>query len=153
LAVPEAAGGVGGRMAGVAALCEEGGRHALPSPLVATLCSAFALRAAGTPEAGAWLARIAPRAAASLAIPDARGSWDPEECGVAARADGADLVLSGAAHFVQDAFKADFLVVSARGERGLVLCAVRPGAAGVALHQDHIHDLTRDQATAHFDGA
>ncbi|HKA16482.1 MAG TPA: acyl-CoA dehydrogenase, partial [Myxococcota bacterium] len=78
--------------------------------------------------------------------------WDPEECGVAARADGADLVLSGAAHFVQDAFKADFLVASARGERGLVLCAVRPGAAGVALHQDHIHDLTRDQATLRFDG-
>src|SRR5439155_26299894 len=51
LAVPEAAGGVGGKMVGIAALVEEVGRHALPSPLVATLCSAFALRAAGTPAA------------------------------------------------------------------------------------------------------
>jgi alkylation response protein AidB-like acyl-CoA dehydrogenase len=153
LAVPESAGGVGGRMVGIAALVEEIGRHALPSPLVATLCSAFALRAAGTPAADAWLARIADGAAASLAITDARGSWQLEDCGVGARSDGADLVLSGAAHFVQDAFKADLLVVSARGESGLVLCVVPADGAGVALGQDHIHDLTRDQATARFDGA
>jgi alkylation response protein AidB-like acyl-CoA dehydrogenase len=152
LAVPESAGGVGGRMVGIAALVEEVGRHALPSPLVATLCAAFALRAARTPEADAWLARIADGAAASLAITDARGSWNPEDSGVAARADGDELVLSGAAHFVQDAFKAEFLVVSARGERGLVLCAVPVNGAGLALAQDHIHDLTRDQATARFDG-
>ncbi len=153
LAVPESAGGVGGRMVGIAALVEEVGRHALPSPLVATLCSAFALRAAVTPAADGWLARIADGVAASLAITDARGSWQPEDCGVLARSDGASLVLSGAAHFVQDAFKADFFVVSARGERGLVLCAVPAGTAGVALGQDHIHDLTRDQATVRFDEA
>jgi alkylation response protein AidB-like acyl-CoA dehydrogenase len=153
LAVPESAGGVGGRMVGIAALVEEVGRHALPSPLVATLCSAFALRAAATPAADGWLARIADGAAASLAITDARGSWQPEDCGVTARSDGASLVLSGAAHFVQDAFKAEFFVVSARGERGLVLCAVPADTAGVALGQDHIHDLTRDQATVRLDGA
>ena len=61
--------------------------------------------------------------------------------------------LSGAAHFVQDAFKADVLVVSARHESGLVLCAVPADSAGTALGQDHIHDLTRDQATVHFEGA
>src|SRR5688572_11171800 len=151
LAVPESAGGVGGRMVGIAALVEEVGRHALPSPLVATLCTAFALREARTPAADVWLARIADGAAASLAITDARGSWDPADCGVAARADGGDLVLSGAAHFVQDAFKADFFVVSARGANGIVLCAVPAGAAGTALEQNHIHDLTRDQATLRCD--
>jgi alkylation response protein AidB-like acyl-CoA dehydrogenase len=153
LAVPEAAGGVGGKMVGIAALVEEVGRHALPSPLVSTLCAAFALRAAGTPSADAWLARIADGAAAALAITDARGSWDPEHCGVAARADGSGLVLSGMAHFVQDAFKADFLVVSARRENGLVLCVVPTDGAGVVLGQDHIHDLTRDQATVRFEDA
>ncbi len=152
LAVPESAGGVGGKMVGIAALLEEVGRHALPSPLVATLCSAFVLRAANAPAADAWLARIADGAAASLAITDARGSWDPEDCGVTARADGAGLLLAGAAHFVQDAFKAELLVVSARGERGVALCVVPADAAGLALHQDHIHDLTRDQATVRFDG-
>ena len=153
LAVPEAAGGVGGKMVGIAALVEEVGRHALPSPLVETLCAAFALRAAGTPEADAWLARIADGTAVSLAITDARGSWEPEDCGVTARADGTGLVLSGEAHFVQNAFKTDALIVSARGARGLVLCAVARDAAGVSLRQDHIHDLTRDQATVHFENA
>jgi alkylation response protein AidB-like acyl-CoA dehydrogenase len=152
LAVPESAGGVGGRMVGIAALVEEVGRHALPSPLVATLFAAFALRAAGTPQGDSWLKRIADGAAASLAITDARGSWDPEDCGVAARTDGDDLVLSGSAHFVQDAFKADFFVVSARGANGLVVCAVPAGAAGTALEQNHIHDLTRDQGTLRCDG-
>jgi alkylation response protein AidB-like acyl-CoA dehydrogenase len=152
LAVPEAAGGVGGRMVGIAALVEEVGRHALPSPLVATLCSAFALRAAGTAEANAWLARIADGGAATLAISDARGSWDPADCGAVARADGGALVLSGAAHFVQDAFKADFFVVSARREAGIALCVVAADAPGVQIAQDHIHDLTRDQATVRFEG-
>jgi alkylation response protein AidB-like acyl-CoA dehydrogenase len=155
LAVPEAAGGVGGKMVGIAALVEEVGRHGLPSPLVATLCAAFALRAARSPEADAWLARIADGAAAALAITDARGSWDPGDCGVTGVASGAGIELSGAAHFVQDAFKADVLIVSARrgGHDGtLSLCAVPTDAAGVTLSQDHIHDLTRDQATAHFEG-
>jgi alkylation response protein AidB-like acyl-CoA dehydrogenase len=152
LAVPESAGGVGGKMVGIAALVEEVGRHALPSPFVATICAAFALRAARSAAADAWLARIADGAAASLAITDARGSWEPDDTGVTARADGADLVLSGAAHFVQDAFKADFFVVSARGARGIVLCAVPADAAGALLVQNHIHDLTRDQATVKLDG-
>jgi alkylation response protein AidB-like acyl-CoA dehydrogenase len=153
LAVPESAGGVGGKMVGIAALVEEVGRHALPSPLVATLAAALVLRAARTPAADAWLARIADGTAAALAITDARGSWQPEDTGVTARADGNGVVLSGPAHFVQDAFKADVLIVSARTERGLVLCAVPRGAAGVALSQDHIHDLTRDQATVRFENA
>src|SRR5215510_4178568 len=55
LAVPESAGGVGGKMVGIAALVEEAGRHALPSPLVATLSAALVLRAAHTPAADAWL--------------------------------------------------------------------------------------------------
>jgi alkylation response protein AidB-like acyl-CoA dehydrogenase len=152
LAVPESAGGVGGKMVGIAALVEAVGRHALPSPFVATLCAAFALRAARSEAADAWLARIADGAAASLAITDARGSWEPDDTGVTARADGASLVLSGAAHFVQDAFKADFFIVSARDERGVVMCAVPKDAAGVTLVQNHIHDLTRDQATLALDG-
>jgi len=152
LAVPEAAGGIGGKMVGITALAEEVGRHALPSPLVATLCATFALRAARTPAAGAWLARIADGAAAALAITDARGSWDPSDCDMSARPQGGDLVLSGAAYFLQDAFKADVLVVSARRDGAGVLCAVPWDAAGVSLAQDHIHDLTRDQATVRFDG-
>jgi alkylation response protein AidB-like acyl-CoA dehydrogenase len=146
LAVPEAHGGLGIRMAGIAGLIEEVGRHALPSPLVATLDATFALRSAGA-AAGPWLARIADGASASLAIADARGSFQPGACDVRARADAGDLVLSGAAHFVQDAFKADLFVTTARAGGALLLCVIPADAAGVELAQDHIHDLTRDQAT------
>ncbi|MGH0031172.1 MAG: acyl-CoA dehydrogenase family protein [Myxococcota bacterium] len=150
LAVPEPAGGLGVNLAGVAGLLEEVGRHALPSPLPSTLQASFVLRELGEP-AHPWLARIADGTAACLAVTDERGSWEPTDCGVRARDPGDGLVLSGAAHFVQDAFKADLLVVSARLASGVAVCAVPADAAGVRLAQDHIHDLTRDQATVHFD--
>src|SRR4030095_7946588 len=79
LAVPESAGGVGGKMVGIAALVEEAGRHALPSPLVATASPALAWRAAHTPAGDVWLARIADGTSAALAVTDARGSWNPED--------------------------------------------------------------------------
>ncbi len=149
LAVPEAAGGLGIKTVGIAGLVEEVGRHALPSPLIPTLCATAALRAAGA-EALAWLSRIADGASASLATTNARGSWEPEDCDVTARSDGDGLLLSGSAHFVQDAFKADLLVATARRGDDVVLCVVPTNAEGVELSQDHIHDLTRDQATVRF---
>ena len=150
LAVPEEHGGIGAPMAGIAGLVEEVGRHALPSPLVATLCASFVLRECA--DGSATLSRIADGASASLAITDARGSWEPGDSDVSARGEGDGLVLDGRAHFVQDAFKADAFVVSARTENGLALCVVPANAEGVALQQDHIHDLTRDQATVTFEG-
>jgi alkylation response protein AidB-like acyl-CoA dehydrogenase len=129
---------------------EEVGRAALPSPLVATLNATYLLREAGL-AAHAWLSRIADGAAASLAITDETGSWSPRRTGVRATVGGTGLTLSGAAHFVQDAFKADLFVVNAAADEGHRLCVVAADAPGVRLAQDHIHDLTRDQATVHFE--
>jgi alkylation response protein AidB-like acyl-CoA dehydrogenase len=143
LAVPESAGGLGTSLTGIAGLVEEVGGHALPSPLIATLCATYVLREAEA--AGPYLSRIADGSTASLAITDARGSWDPTSCDVRAQADGDALVLNGTACFVQDAFKADFFVVSARTDGELALCVIEADAGGATLAQDHIHDLTRDQ--------
>jgi len=151
LAVPESAGGVGVKMVGIVGLVEEVGRHGLASPLVATLTATFALRAAGTDAAGTWLARIADGKSASLAMTDETGAWEPGATSVEARASGDDLRLGGRAHFVQDAFKADFFVVSARRGNENLLCVVPVDAKGLEVSQDHIHDLTRDQATLRFD--
>jgi alkylation response protein AidB-like acyl-CoA dehydrogenase len=154
LAVPEEAGGSGFRTVGVAALVEEVGRHALPSPLVATLGATWALRCGDEDVAKPWLGRIADGATGSLAITDREGTWEPTATGLTAEADGAGVTLSGEAHFVQDAFKADLLVASARlgdATDPLVLCVVPADAAGVTLEQNHIHDLTRDQATVRFE--
>jgi len=152
LAVPERDGGADVRLVGIAGLVEEVGRHCLPSPLVATLNASQALRAAGTEEAHRALARIAAGAPATLAITDHTGAWDPARTDIEALPQGEGFSLSGRAYFVQDAFKADLLVVNVRTPDGSALCAVPCEAVGVTFHQDHIHDLTRDQATVHFAG-
>ncbi len=152
LAVGEEEGGAAISMAGIAGLVEEIGRHALPSPLVPTLAASLVLREAGGHVAKALLTQIAQGAAATLAITGERGGWDPADPPLSARDDGDALVLDGTAFFVQDAFKAERLLATARLGGEVVLCAVAPTAAGLALQADHIHDLTRDQATVRFEG-
>jgi alkylation response protein AidB-like acyl-CoA dehydrogenase len=151
LAVPEAAGGAGMKNVAVAALAEEVGRRAMPSPLLSTLLTTFVLREAGTGAATYWLERIAGGASGALAVTDAEGSWEPEDTAVRAEARGSDVVLDGTACFVQDARKAAFFVVSASAEGKIGLYAVAADDPGVTISPDHIVDLTRDQARVSFD--
>ncbi|MBW2241101.1 MAG: acyl-CoA/acyl-ACP dehydrogenase [Deltaproteobacteria bacterium] len=150
LAVPETAGGAGFKAAGIVGLVEEVGRHALPSPLISTLNATYVLREGEPDAAAAWLARIADGASATLAITDARGSWAAGDTDVSAREEGDAIVLSGRASFVQDAQKAELLVTTARLGDALLLCVVPSDAAGLEFERDHIHDLTRDQASIGF---
>ena len=157
LAVPEAAGGAGIATVAVAAVAEEAGRAALPSPLISTLQATFILREAG-PAAHAWLARIAGGEAATPAVTNSHGSWDANDTDVVARIDAGagttqSVVLDGTACFVQDARKAGFFVVAARDASGATGAGSRTGlycvpadAPGVTIHPDRIVDLTRDQA-------
>lgn len=152
LAVGEAEGGTGISLVGITAIVEEVGRHALPSPLIPTLMASLLLREAGGEVARQLLTRIASGATASLAITDDRGSWEPGDTPLGAVEEAGDLVLHGDARFVQDALKADILIASARLGDRVVLCVVEADAAGLSLEADHIHDLTRDQASVHFNG-
>src|SRR6188508_874439 len=136
---------------GWAALAEEVGRAALPSPLISTVLATYVLRSAASPAASEWLEKIATGTPATLAVTDARGSWEPADTGVRARRERGGIVLSGSASFVQDARKAQLFVVSARSDAGLGLYAVTADAPGVTIAPDHIVDLTRDQATITFD--
>jgi alkylation response protein AidB-like acyl-CoA dehydrogenase len=95
LAIPEASGGAGLQHAGIAGLVEEVGRHALPSPLIATLNATFVL--AEAENAGDWLGRLADGTTASLAITNRQGSWEPSHGDLSATATGSDVVLDGAA--------------------------------------------------------
>jgi alkylation response protein AidB-like acyl-CoA dehydrogenase len=147
LAVPEATGGIGMKMIAVAALAEEIGRVAMPSPLLSTLVATMVLRAAG---ASTWLERVAGGDAASLAATNADGSWEPGDTDVTATAAGDGVTLAGTAAFVQDARKAGFFVVSAKGPGGIGLYAVPADAPGLTIAPDRIVDLTRDQATLTF---
>lgn len=152
LAVGEAEGGSDISLVGIAGIVEEVGRHALPSPLIPTLMASLVLRAAGGEVASEILKRIAGGATASLAITNDRGSWAPEDAPLIAREEAGDLVLHGDARFVQDAFKADLLIGSAKLGDQRILWVVETNADGLSLLADHIHDLTRDQASIHFDG-
>ncbi|WAS95248.1 acyl-CoA dehydrogenase family protein [Nannocystis punicea] len=143
VAVPERAGGFGMGLVAIAGLVEELGRAAVPSPLVATLCSTYVAAACDTDAARQLLLRIAAGLSVSLAITDRRGSWAPEDTDVAVDEAGA---LSGTAWFVQDARKVAGLIVKARSPRGVGLYLVDVDAAGVTIVPDAILDLTRDQA-------
>jgi alkylation response protein AidB-like acyl-CoA dehydrogenase len=148
LAVPESADGMGMGAVAVAGLCEEAGRAAFPSPLLATLNTTYILAACGTPAAGEALAEIIGGAAVSYAGIDSRGSWEALDTDVTVT----DGKLNGTACFVQDAQKVQYLVVKARGESGVGLYWVASSAEGVSSSPDAIVDLTRDQARVEFSG-
>jgi alkylation response protein AidB-like acyl-CoA dehydrogenase len=151
LAVPETAGGAGMKCVAVAALAEEIGKRAMPSPLPSTLLATFVLREAGGEAARQWLEKIVGGASATLATTNEEGSWEPEQTGVRAEVRGSEAVIDGTAHFVQDARKASFFVVSAAAGGKVGLYAVPSGHPGVTIRPDHIIDLTRDQARVSFD--
>lgn len=150
LAVPEAQGGSDISMVGIAAMLEESGRYALPSPLIPTLSASVVLRLAGGENADGYLENIAGGTSASLATTNERGSWEPADAPLTATRDGDGYVLSGTAFFVQDAFKAQLFVASAAFEDTTLLFVVTPQTEGLITQQDHIHDLTRDQASLLF---
>ena len=136
LAVPEAAGGLDMGLVAAAAIQEEIGRAACPTPLTATLQSTFVLRAAG---ATSVLAEIAEGKAMALAIYGEEGSLSAESTDVTASGN----QLNGTSWYIQDASKADAFIVSARSADGIGL--YRVGRDQVVLHNDLIVDLTRDQ--------
>lgn len=148
LAVPESAGGIGMSAVAVAALAEEVGRAAFPCPLVSTINATYVLANCGTDEATAVLGQIAEGKTATLAITNQQGSWASTDTDVSAEGD----TLNGTAWFVQDAQKADLLVVKAKSDQGIGLYVVSATAEGVNLVADSIVDLTRDQAHIEFNG-
>ena len=151
LAVPEEDGGAGMGLVTAAAVAEEIGRAAMPSPLTSTLQTCFVLREANVAACRPWLAKIAEGASATLALTGADGSLEPDSTQVQATSSENGALLNGTSYFVQDAQKADFAVVAARNERGIGLYAVALDAPGMTLLPDRIVDLTRDQGRLRFD--
>lgn len=143
LAVPESAGGVGLPWVAVAALLEEAGFAAFPSPLLSTLQATAVLVACGN-AAETALGEIAEGVAATIAVMDATGSCTPGAVKLVGDK------LEGVACFVQDAGKCDRLLVLAQDGDEPALCWVEMDAEGIDVAQDAIIDLTRDQARVSF---
>jgi alkylation response protein AidB-like acyl-CoA dehydrogenase len=144
--VPEAAGGIGMPLVAAVALAEEAGRAAFPSPLIATFNTTFVLRECASAAANSLLAEIAAGKPMTLAITNKVGSWEPADTDVSVTAG----KLNGSAWFVQDAGKAEGLLVSARADAGVGLYYVEKTAPGMTMTADGIIDLTRDQAHINF---
>jgi alkylation response protein AidB-like acyl-CoA dehydrogenase len=136
LLIPENFGGAAQTMLEAALVYEELGRALAPTPhFVSSVLSAGILLAAGSDaQKSEWLPRIA-RGDAVITV-----AWlEPErgfgEVGVqlAARAEGAELVLTGTKRHVQWAGAADRLLVLARSDVGIELLLVDPSTPGVRL--------------------
>lgn len=152
LTIAEEQGGVAMPLVAAAAVAEEAGRAALPSPLLATLCATEVLKACESDNARAALETIAGGSAASLATVGEEASWETADADVVATPTASGFTLSGSAHFVQDARKSAFFVVAARTEGGTLLVRVDADAPGLTLEADRITDLTRDQASLALSG-
>ena len=146
--VPEPEGGVGMPLVAAVALAEEAGRAGFPSPRLSTFQAAHILRACNTGAAREALRGIAGGVAMGVAMHDRRGEFGDGATDVTCT----DGRLHGEASFVQEARKAERILVRARHADGCGLYLVETGAGGLEVAADAIVDLTRDQATLYFEG-
>jgi alkylation response protein AidB-like acyl-CoA dehydrogenase len=149
LAIPEAHGGQGFSFLEVGIALEEMGRHLAGGPYLASaVIAAQAIASGATPaQQAAWLPAIASGdTIATLAVLEAAGDPGLDRIETVCTKSGDGYRVSGRKVAVLDAANADLLLVAARGEAGLSLLALRPGAPGVAVKPWDGLDLTRKLA-------
>lgn len=157
VALPEAAGGIGGGMTELAILLAAAGRHLALEPFVGTLVTgAMAVQKAGTPEQQAILADVA-SGSKKLAFchGEPQAGYARDHVTSIARKDGDGYVLDGEKGFTLHAHAADVLIVSARtgdATAPVQLFFVPRDADGVTLNTAPALD-GRQGATVTLDGA
>ncbi|HVA03148.1 MAG TPA: acyl-CoA dehydrogenase family protein [Acidimicrobiales bacterium] len=132
LAVPEEDGGLGLGFVELAVVCEQLGLVICPAPFLATATQFVPalLHAGSTEQRSRFLGAVAQDGiAATLAVAEAAGNFDPSSITTTATPDGASYILDGEKHFVFDADVAVEAVVAARlpgttGEDGVALFVV-----------------------------
>lgn len=121
--LPEASGGLGMKIADLAAIHHEVGRAALPEPLTIVPLVAQALALGSNADLAARLipGLIAGERIGTLAWQGPRGAIGPHDAGPEAKLDGDGWRLSGKARFVACASAATGAVVASRTEVGVAL--------------------------------
>ncbi len=151
--IAEQRGGMGMGFFALTLLCEEAGRCVAPAPVVPVLvCAAGTLeRFAGDPQRERWCAAIADGSALVTAALEEYNNDDPARPDCRAVPDGTGYVLSGTKICVSMARESARILVSARGDEGLVVALVDPGASGVTLNEQLVtsgetgHELVLDR--------
>lgn len=145
--VPEEFGGgtvSGNGVVDAAIIAEERGRFLQPGAFVATNAVACALATDGSEE---QRAKVLPSIASgdatvTWALASSDGDWSPGTTLSASR-HGERFALTGASGFVQDADLADWILVTASGDRGLSQFLVSAGTPGVTIRALDGLDVTR----------
>ena len=155
LVIPEKYGGSGAGPVELAVVCEQMGRALLCAPYFATaVLGVHALLASGDEAAAEeFLPPIADGTTiATLAVPEADGSWATDRLQTRARRSGDGYRLDGRKSFVLDGHVADLLLVVAQADGGPSLFAVQGGADGLERRPLETLDMTRKQAVLELDG-
>jgi len=154
--VPEEFGG--GSVSGDAVLdaviiAEERGRALQPGPFVPMNVAAYALAGGGSDDRRAQLLPLLAtgETIVTWALADKLGDWRPES-GVRATLAGGTYVLSGTKGLVQDADIADWILVTAASDGGVLQFVVSTDAPGLSVRALDGLDLTRRLCEVQFDG-
>lgn len=154
VAIPEAYGGSGLEIAEVVPLVEQMGRRLLATPFVSTTLAAQAILAAGSEEQKQRvLPAIAAGAAATIALAEPHGDFDPRVIECHAIRSGEEIELAGAKVLVLDAVAAGWAVVSVNleGSPALVLLDADALAATRPV-REAVMDETRRAFRISLDG-
>ncbi|MBA4094755.1 MAG: isovaleryl-CoA dehydrogenase [Candidatus Accumulibacter sp.] len=135
LMIPEAQGGLGGRLEDAAILMEGFGRGLVAAPYVSTAVVAAGLLAR-TGGADALLAKIAGgETLLALATEEPRSRYDLLHVETEARVADGGFVLRGAKIVVPDGASADHFIVSARLSKSIALFLVAADAPGLEIRR------------------
>jgi alkylation response protein AidB-like acyl-CoA dehydrogenase len=145
--------GLGGTFADLAALFEEMGRFAVPSPFANTvvLCGIPILEAGNPDQKKSFLPRLAAgEAIMALALTEASATYTPEGVEVSATRDGTDFIINGTKLFIEDAHIADYLLCVVRtnqtpkaSEDGITLLIVDTTSPGISISPLHTTALDK----------
>ncbi len=155
MTIPEEYGGGGFGPIEQLVVLEEMGRALLCAPYFSTAVLAVnALRASGDEAVQReWFPGIADGTTiATLAVPEADGSWTTDHLQTRARRLAEGYVLVGHKSFVIDGTIADRILVVAQADGGPTLFAVDGGDSHLSRRPLQTIDLTRKQAALELDG-
>jgi alkylation response protein AidB-like acyl-CoA dehydrogenase len=142
VSLPEAYGGQGLPLSYMGLIFEELGRHIAPLPVHATLVPALVIARHGSAsQKQALLPRVADGSLMlSWALQEEDGRWAADAVAMTGRIDGADLVLDGSKHFVDNFGNAEQCLVvfrlqdaGASGLRAVLVDTKAPGIEAEAL--------------------
>jgi alkylation response protein AidB-like acyl-CoA dehydrogenase len=149
LAIPEEHGGAGSTFEEVGVVLAELGRAIYPGPFLATAIATQVLLAANDGDVSA---RHLPAIAAGERIATVAVEQPANGSVPAPQVTAADGHLNGVVPFVLDGQLADLVLVAARGDEGVGVYTVEPGAAGITADALETTDQTRRLARLTLSG-